>query len=240
MKLLDILLEKYKDEYELNLNEGLIKTAPLGQSVSILKRKFPSWKFHYTEQDNYFVIQLLRKNGGMELQYFDELLPLLNNLGWFISWTEVLTKDSSTQDKYKEAAVRKALEDDSVISIALGCEAKFDQKVNKIPDVLYHVTPNQNWDKIKNVGLVPKSRSKASYHPERVFLAKTEKYAEDLGKKFYRKTGIKDWTLLRIDTALIPGDYFRLYKDPNYKGRGYYSLNNIPPQAIQHLRDIKL
>ncbi len=37
MKLLKILLEVYKEEYDLNIQEGLIKTTPIGEAVYILK-----------------------------------------------------------------------------------------------------------------------------------------------------------------------------------------------------------
>ncbi len=35
----------------------------------------------------------------------------------------------------------------------------------------------------------------------------------------------------------IPGDYLRLYTDPNYTS-GFYTLNNIPPQAIEKIKEI--
>jgi hypothetical protein len=56
---------------------------------------------------------------------------------------------------------------------------------------------------------------------------------------FYQKTGIKDWTILKIKTDMIPGDYLKLYTDPNYP-QGYYTLNNIPPQAIEKIKDINI
>ena len=40
MKLLKILLDTHKEEYDLNLKEGLIKSTELGKTVGILKRNF--------------------------------------------------------------------------------------------------------------------------------------------------------------------------------------------------------
>jgi hypothetical protein len=51
--------------------------------------------------------------------------------------------------------------------------------------------------------------------------------------------GIKDWVLLKIDTDKIPGEYLKLYIDPNFK-YGYYTLNNIPPQAIEKIKEINI
>jgi len=122
--------------------------------------------------------------------------------------------------------------------IKLRFEAKFDEEIiEKIPKILYHITPTQNVDKILKIGLVPKSRSKASYHPDRVYLSKGLEDIENLGEMFYQKTGIKNWTILKINTDLVPGDYLRLYTDPNYTS-GFYTLNNIPPQAIEKIKEI--
>jgi hypothetical protein len=124
--------------------------------------------------------------------------------------------------------------------IKLRFEAKFDEEiVENIPSILYHITPTQNVNKILNIGLVPKSRSKASYHPDRVYLSKDLEDIEDLGEMFYQKTGIKNWTILKIETDMVPGGYLKLYTDPNYK-LGYYTLNNIPPQAIEKIKEINL
>jgi hypothetical protein len=239
MKLLKLLLETYKEEYELNLKEGLIKTAPIGQSVSILKKQFPSWIFQYEKGNKDFTIEILKIKDGIQPEYFEKLLPLLNNLGWFISYMEIYGSDTAVKDRYNEKIVKSAFQNEKIHSIYLACEAKFDQKVNKIPEYLYHVTPLSNWEKIKTIGLVPKSRSKRSFHPERVYLGKNEDTTIRLAPLFYQTTGLNQWVLLKIDTSLIPGDYFRLYYDPNFK-YGYYTLNNIPPQAIEKIEKINL
>jgi hypothetical protein len=44
MRLLQILLDTYKEEYELNLREGLIKTVEKGKSQNIIRRAFPKWE----------------------------------------------------------------------------------------------------------------------------------------------------------------------------------------------------
>ena len=41
MDLLKILLEVYKEEYDLNLKEGLIKTTNIGKTINLLKKYFP-------------------------------------------------------------------------------------------------------------------------------------------------------------------------------------------------------
>jgi len=239
MKLLNILLEVYKEEYELNLKEGLIKTTPIGETIYILKKQFPNWIFQYEKGDKDFTIEILKLKNGIQSEYFEELLPLLNNLGWFISYVEIYGDNIEVKDKYNEKTVKNAFQNKKIHSIYLECEAKFDQKVNKIPEFLYHVAPLRSWEKIQKIGLVPKSRSKKAYHPERVYLGKDEKNTSNLASKFYQSEGTKEWVLLKIDTNMVPGDYLRLYYDPNFK-YGYYTLNNIPPQAIEKVKEINI
>lgn len=239
MKLLNILLDTYKEEYKLNLEEGLIKTAPIGEAIYILKRQFPDWIFQYEKGDKDFTVEILRSKNGIQSEYFKKLLPLLNNLGYFISYIEIYGDGIELKDSYSEKAVKNAFQNPKIHSIYLECEAKFDQKVNKVPEILFHVAPLRSWEKIQKVGLVPKSRSKKAYHPERVYLGKSEKGIAALAPKFYQSTGLKDWVLLKVHTDLVPGGYLKLYYDPNYK-YGYYTLNNIPPQAIEKVKDINL
>jgi hypothetical protein len=239
MKLLNLLLKIYKEEYELNLQEGLIKTTPIGEAVYILKKQFPNWIFQYEKGNKDFTIEILKIKDGIQSEYFEKLLPLLNNLGYFISYMEIYGDGIEIKDKYNEKIVKNAFQNPKIHSIYLECEAKFDQKVNKIPPFLYHVAPLKNWEKIQKIGLVPRSRSKKAFHPERVYLGKDEKNTSTLASIFSPIEGIKDWVLLKIDTDKIPGEYLKLYIDPNFK-YGYYTLNNIPPQAIEKIKEINI
>lgn len=222
MKLLYILLEKYKDEYKLNLKEGLIKTTNIGKTLNILDKKYSS-KFIFTRSKNSFYIKSFHTN----IDILNNLIKDANILGWFPSYIETKEYNGKWDEKFFKEG-----------EIELRFEAKFDEEIiEKIPEFLYHITPIQNSDKILKIGLVPKSRSKASYHPDRVYLSKDLEDIENLGEMFYQKTGIKNWSILKINTNLIPGGYFKIYKDPNYK-QGYYTLNNIPPLAIEKIKEI--
>jgi len=225
MKLLNILLETYKEEYKLNLKEGLIKTTNIGKTLNILEKKYSS-KFIFNKLKNSFYINTFHTDINTLL---NGIIKDANTLGWFPSFIETEDYIGKWDEKYfKEGEIK------------LRFEAKFDEEVvENIPSILYHITPTQNANKILSIGLVPKSRSKASYHPDRVYLSKNLKDIENLGEMFYQKTGIKDWMILKIDTNMVPGDYLKLYTDPNYE-HGYYTLNNIPPQAIEKVKDIKL
>jgi hypothetical protein len=233
------LIKTYIKEYLLNLEEGLIKSVNIGQAVNILKKQFPNWIFQYDNGDKDFTIEILKSKEPIKYEYLEKLLPLLNNLGYFISYVEIYGDNIKIKDKYNGKIIKNSFNNPDVHSIYLECEAKFDQTVNKIPNILYHITPLQNWDKIQKMGLTPKSRSKRSFHPDRVYLGKDIKNLTKLSKEFYLDTGLKEFALLKIETTLIPGNYFKLYYDPNYKF-GYFTLNNIPPQAIEKIDIIKI
>jgi hypothetical protein len=231
------LLELYGEEYNLNLEEGLIKTIEIGKAISILKKQFQDinvYIYKINKEINSFKINIDRPS----FKIIKKILTISNNLGWYPSFFRYKTKeDKIAADKWNDD-ILKVLE--QLDEITIDFEAKFDIEIDKIPKALYHITPLINWEKIKKNGLAPKSRSKATFHPDRIFLANNEQDAEELGSKFYQKTGVKDWVVLKINTALVPGDYLKLYQDVNYKDKGFYTLNNIPPIAIEKIKDINI
>jgi hypothetical protein len=225
MKLLKILLEVYKEEYELNLQEGLTKTTNIGKTIELL-RKFTEDIVKIKRNNNTFEVLFEEKN----VKFLNSFLRDANNLGWFPSYIQTASYTGKWKEKYYDPQ-------QSVIRF----EAKFDEEVvENIPPILYHITPSQNVKNILKIGLAPKSRSKASYHPERVYFGKSIEGVEKLAPRMYQISGDKNFTILKIDTDLIPGGYLKLYTDPNYSKEAYYTLNNIPPQSIEKVKEIKL
>jgi hypothetical protein len=225
MRLLDILLETYKEEYELNLKEGLIKTTNIGKTIELLKKYYEK-KIDIKRIDNTFEVIFIEK----DINFLDNFLRDTNNLGWFPSYIKTQLYSGKWDKKYYNDQM-------SIIIF----EAKFDEEIiENIPSILYHITPTQNVDKILKTGLAPKSRSKVSYHPERVYLGKSIESIEKLAPQMYQRIGNRNFTVLKINIDLIPGEYFKLYTDPNYSKEGYYTLNNIPPHVIEKIKDIKI
>jgi hypothetical protein len=223
MKLLDILLEAYKEEYELNIQEGLIKTTNIGKTLNLLQKAFPDFYIRKMKS-NTFAIDAKELNQDT----LNKILQYANNLGWFPSWI--------VSSKY----VGKYIPHKFIPGV-ITFEAKFDEEVvENIPSILYHLTPTQNVENILKIGLVPKSRSKASYHPERVYLSKSIESVESLAPQMYQRTGNKNFTILKIDTDMIPGGYLKLYTDPNFSEEAYYTLNNIPSHTIKKVKEINI
>jgi hypothetical protein len=89
-------------------------------------------------------------------------------------------------------------------------------------------------------GLIPKSKSKLTYHPDRTYVCLHKLGCKALisnMKMFYKSLLWKNtknkidyrWVIYEIDTKDLD---IKLYLDPNYIG-GYYTLDNIPPDKIK-------
>lgn len=241
MKLLQILIEKYRDQYELNLKESLTKTYEINQSIKSIARTLESkglknnHDYKIDKDGNSFELVMLDPN---KIDFENDVVKLANNLGWFPSF---LTVRNGYSGKWDPKQIPNPIDPRSGIQVRF--EAKYDEQSGfKVPKLMYHVTTNQKYEKIKRIGLVPKSDSKKSVHPERIYLAADLESAKDILEMFQYMTNKpqSEYAILQINTDSIPGDYFRIYKDPNYEDRGYYTMNNIPPYAIEKVKDIEL
>lgn len=121
-------------------------------------------------------------------------------------------------------------------------EPKFDNQIDrtKLGNIIYHATPDILLKKIQLLGLTPKTKSKISHHPERIYFLKTLKEAEDicitLWNNIPNKTQdlIEYYYVLQIDIMKLRND-IKFYNDPNfYMGDGaIWCFQNIPPNAIK-------
>jgi hypothetical protein len=243
MKLLKILLDTYKEEYELNIKEGLIKTFEINQSIGAVKRFLKNKHFNYSrdfimnKDGNAF--HLIMRVAEPDVLNFEDLLKFTNSLGWFPAFLSI-EDEKRANNIYTGKWNQSLLKPGQVVNIRF--EAKFDEESGfKVPKYIYHVTSEQNLDKIKKFGLAPKSKSKISAHPDRVYVVTKKEDAIDIAQIFsqnsarWKNSSQENWVILTIDTEKIPGDYFKLYKDPNYEEKGFYTLNNIPPYAIEKI-----
>lgn len=207
----------YNESNNIMLSEGLIKTFPIGSTIRILEKRFPETNITYTGEE------IVISNNKIELS---EYIALINNLGYYIS--QVSKTGDIYQSSFKESEV--------YLEIVL--EAKFDIKVEDIPKTLYHSTHKKNLNKILKNGLVPKSESKLSKHPDRIYLTNRYEHVYYFSKyilDFYSKVNFyeHDSVILKIDTTTDLD--IRLYVDINLSETGYYTIDNIPPKYITHL-----
>lgn len=226
-------MDIFREEYL--INEGLIKTWPLDKTVSILKSsKIECDK--YKDKNVFHVI--LEKNSPKNL---DQILTITNNLGWFPSYSYFISKNiTKSSGKFDYDDIENNISNFDFIMIRF--ESKYDTIIEDIPKFLYHITPRETAIKILNLGLQPKNRSIISTHPERIYLGINEKQLESMirnNPNSWSKSRDGKWSILKINTRAIP-NYFRIYQDPNARKFGVFTLNTIPPKAIEFVKTISI
>ena len=223
MKIFDFILEY--DDYIKNINnsslikdekiyndfkntiiiEGLIKTYPNDKSLNVILRKFSELKGEIEEDGEIYL-----EGDFTELSNY---LPLINNLGYFIS---KLTINGNNWIKDF---------DDNTKPIALFLEPKYDVEISIKPSFLYHATPLKNKNSILKYDMIPKSQSKISNHPERIYLTKEYKMVYMFGMTFN-----EPFIICKIDTNELD---IKLYRDVNASSNSYYTMDNIKKENIE-------
>jgi hypothetical protein len=106
----------------------------------------------------------------------------------------------------------------------------------------YHITPDIFLDKIKQYGLAPKSESKLSYHPERIYLFMNPNMDKEMTNVLWNATKketrdkIKDYYVLQIDLNQIPNHIF--YNDPA-SSFSYVAIFTVQPIQNTTIKVIK-
>ena len=197
----------------LAIYEGLIKSYSPDKTVQILKKRFPNLEVEIEEDGEIYIENQPPKP-------IKEYLPLITNLGYFIA---TLTIEGNEW-------IKEYNEDTKPVAFII--EPKYDYEV-KVPKKLYHASPIRLKDKILKIGLTPKSGSKISNHPERIYLSDSilecKKFAnyliEDQENEWYKN----GYCIYSIDGSAIT----KLYSDVNFRIGGYYTLQNIKPEYIK-------
>lgn len=215
--------------------EGLITSQPAWKVLEIVKKRYPLIDC-FRDRNNVFIIG----SANITNDIIEDLSALFNTLGYFSS--EIITR---LGDKIITMKPYEYI-NEPFDQIKIVFEPKFDIEEYNIPTILFHVAPKRSIEKILKIGLTPKSRSKRTFHPERVYLVKNKRAANSLRTNFVndatnelREYGnsLSDWGLLKIDTSRLDTKLFKLFIDPNFKQYGkeyvsFFTLNTIPPKAI--------
>lgn len=199
---------------KLTLTEGLIFTHPIVKSINILKKRFPELSIK-NDTDGEIYIE------NQPPQRLEKYLPLITNLGYFISLITI-----NGNDWIKEF-------DNETCPIAFYLEPKYDLKV-LVPETLYHSSPIKFKDKISKIGFIPKTGNKISNHPERIYLTDDLNTAIAFGENIKNKTK-SGYCIYKIDGECIDN----LYSDINLRSGGFYTLQNISPNHFVLMREVE-
>lgn len=157
-----------------------------------------------------------------------DILKIMNNFGWFPSFVRTGTNKNVTGKyyPYSNTAIRNSIVNDDVSYVMMTFEAKYDTVAEITTNYLFHVTDKRFVDKILKNGLVPKTKSKLSTHPDRVYAIDNIKSISAIVR--HPGQTIKDPVYLKITVNKL--NNVTWYKDPN--SEGVYTYSNIPPNAI--------
>ncbi len=204
---------------KLTFLEGLIHTHPVDKSVNIIKRKFPNIEVTIETDGEIFIECLSEEEIG-------KFIPIITNLGYFVSkWT---IDGNQWLSEYENNT--------KVIGFYL--EPKYDYLV-KIPNILYHASPIKFKHKILKYGLSPRSGSKLSSHPNRIYLSDDINKCISFGE--YLKTTDNDnpWYQNGYCIYSVKGTGIsKLYSDINFRVGGFYTTDNINIENISLIKEI--
>lgn len=245
IKLIEILKGIIRDPFTGEIYEGLIKTINIDKATEIITKQFGNLPGADIVNSNKEIIT------GFEPQYLDsktakytnnqtydpnisKLIQLANNLGYFPS-VFIYEKNNETKvEKYSSTKLRQIMDEIEPDFLAFAFEKKYDEVVTT-PKLVYHITDKKYLDKIKSIGLTPKTKSKLASHPERIYVSLNKDEALGLWKKMKVFIPKEQGILLTIDTNKLDNVF---YNDPNFMNRGVYTYNNISPQSITNIEPI--
>ena len=212
--------------------EGLIHTVNIDTTADMLEKWSGSeGKFIIKEKPKKLQINFLHNLDESELKH---LLELINNLGWFVSSILV----SEPEMKWKKFNYNDFIKNDFNRKWAsFQLEPKFDIELNIYDyNIVYHVSPSINKDKILRIGLVPKSKGKMMSHPDRIYLSDNIEDIVSITFQFQKMYPDIEFSLFEIDFKEVRKNNpsIRLFDDPNFEG-GFFTLSNIPPQFISEI-----
>jgi hypothetical protein len=210
-------------EYNRLIGEGLIKTHNPNKVISMLNRFLQNTldvRLHQEDSSNSYGIILVYLKEEFKKTKINELLSFMDNMGYYPAG--FFDKHNRFVKEYEELG-------DSLYGIRF--EPKFDLEYIPESRYLYHVTDGKHISKIKKIGLTPRTKSKALYHPERIYLSKTFDDAVNIRTIFTLSNLESDsgLVMLKIDLQNL---FIHLREDSQFNG-GVYTTDNIPPNHIE-------
>ena len=224
------------DSFIIKLNEGLIKTVELNKAISIIERSLVGVDiYHNIEKNDNSDIFSISFEDSIKNNVVEGLFGIINNLGYFCSYCTYFKKIGGKNFPWVDIN-DYSNKSKNCIKVQFFFESKFDKTLKHKPSILYHVCNEKNLDKIKKIGLIPKSKNKRTNHPERIYVALHLDNAKKMMDNFIFDDRINDvnnmYSILKINTSDEYYDNIKLFKDPNYIG-GYYTYQNFRPKDIE-------
>jgi hypothetical protein len=238
----------------INLDEGLIKTYPIDTSIYILNRdkdfngifkasKFQSWlvvefqrkdiEWTTMEAAHLFEDMVGVKEGEFSLNY---VLDKLNSFGYIPAFYRTFYNGTQiSQSKFVYNTLRAAISTAKGTEFQILFQAKYSETLARgdVPATLYHASDSKNDNRILKIGLIPR---KSERYDERIYVVcSAENITDSLIENLKREKNCKKMTIFKIDTT---GLGLVLFKDVEFKDRGFYIKKNVSPKNLELLRTV--
>ena len=212
---------------KLPLSEGLIRTYPLEKTISYIKDYF-----NLSNDDIYPVhAENGREQIAINVQIVGNNLELVKKAfalcGYYLGYPR---EENLQPKKVYELQFEKKYDDD------------FSKELREHENTLYHVTPIYYAEKIKHIGITPRSRNKQFGYPDRTYfvIGSAKSIIPYLASELYNSTDNKmhngRYAVIAIDLNKVPKE-MRFYLDPNLK-YSVYTYENIAPNSIKGVEEI--
>lgn len=239
----------YMFETSYSLNEAL-RTYPIDSIINGISRSTLVSEIDFTlSKDVYRNVAYFQCSSSfLTHRIIDILKNIASRRGYFISHLEyfdnklIIVKDLTNLD-----FSGKSFQINIVFESLYNTEYKLQQRY------LYHCTTESVLEKIKRQGLVPRSKSKITNHPNRIYLALDSQECENLILQFIKDSDLyseedsnfireykrakNEFIILKIDTQSLN---LHLMEDPNCKDFwgvfGIYTTDSIPFRCIEILK----
>lgn len=221
----------------ISINEFLNTTIGIDKTVQYILKEYKIYiKSIYENNDG---IDVYYNNENITYDILTKINKIFDNYGWF---TSMCGTNRHSFEKYDDLEMKEyflTIDRKNGHETAIRYEAKFNNKIAKIPYFLYHLTPDIYYEDIIKKGLLPKSKNKISIHPNRIYLL-NRCDSDDMEQIIFMlyntlpeevKKKIKYYYILEVEVTNLKNDF---YNDPNFHvGNGaVWTNNNIPTSCI--------
>jgi len=222
------------------LTEKMITPSQTGDRFVSIINKMLSERSDATVNINFSEEEVLVELDLRDFGKVDKVLQIAKILGWFPSFQTLWRPGDREDTKFDINVLKRTLTNWEKIVISF--EKEYGDKID-LPKYIYHVIPEERYKKVAQQGLNPKTHSKKTAHPERIYFGtqvdKMEKLADMLYDRETNKDAIKGtYKLLQIDTSKLPKD-IEFFPDPDYPD-GIFTYTSIRPNFIKVIKTIQL
>lgn len=241
------------NEYKNDLDESKYFTHSLKKVNSILNKWLTSYSLNYLIDINEDSLDFqLYIYNNFNKNKFDILITMCENMGYFPSTIKIDNRDLFKEYKdyfnfknknlnykgnidYIDYLKSITFENFNILFFQFESYQDFDLKPEDIPDIMYHVCRKIDIDYILKIGLIPKAKSKISFHPDRIYLTNNLNDAQFLIKKFKEIEDIK-YSIIEVNAKELK-NYLKLKMDPNAYN-SFYTNQNISSFYLKNINFI--